>query len=325
MSRGSRGGGRRAHGQHAVRALLERSPAAVAEVVHLQGRRDARLGETLALAQGAGTPLRAASRSELDALAGGGNHQGVVAVLAPEKGASNRRPTGADARGADGEGGAGGGGGHAGGHGAGGAATERSAAGLLEWLSRPDRPAARAPLVLVLDGVQDPHNLGACLRTADAAGADAVLVPKDGAVGLTATVRKVACGAAESVPLFRATNLGRALDELKRAGFWLHGAAGDAAATLWDVRFEGPCAVLCGAEGRGLRRLTRERCDALFRVPMVGTVESLNVSVAAGVALFEVQRQRTTAARALAASGGGTAGGVAGGMAGGMAGGDSLL
>ncbi len=263
----TRGGkARRVHGLHAVAALLERSAGAVAELVHLEGRHDARLKEALARARSAGTPLRVASRAELDALAGGGNHQGVVAVLASSE--ANEA-------------------------GAGGAATERSAAGLLEWLLRPDRAADRAPLVLVLDGVQDPHNLGACLRTADAAGVDAVVVPKDGAVGLNATVRKVACGAAETVPLFRATNLGRTLDELRRAGFWLHGAAGEGDTVLWDVRFDGPCAVLCGAEGRGLRRLTRERCDVLFRVPMAGAVESLNVSVAAGVVLFEVQRQRT--------------------------------
>lgn len=152
--------------------------------------------------------------------------------------------------------------------------------------------AAGAPFLLVLDGVQDPHNLGACLRSADAAGVHGVIVPKDRAVGLTATVRKVASGAAETVPLVTVTNLARALGQLQEAGVWVVGLAGEADQSLYDLDLTGPLALVLGAEGKGLRRLTRERCDFLARLPMAGTVESLNVSVAAGVALFEAVRQR---------------------------------
>lgn len=160
---------------------------------------------------------------------------------------------------------------------------------LPSLLARCTAPA----FLLVLDGVQDPHNLGACLRSADAAGAHGVIVPKDRAVGLTPAVRKVASGAAESVPLVTVTNLARALDELKEAGVWLVGLAGEAEQALYDLDLTGPLALVLGAEGAGLRRLTRERCDFLARLPMAGTVGSLNVSVAAGVALFEAVRQRT--------------------------------
>lgn len=148
-------------------------------------------------------------------------------------------------------------------------------------------------LILVLDGVQDPHNLGACLRTADAAGVHAVIAPRDRAVGLTATVRKVACGAAESVPFFQVTNLARTLRMLQEHGIWLVGAAGEAEKGLFDVDLRGPIALLLGAEEKGLRRLTREHCDLLVRIPMRGAVESLNVSVATGILLYEALRQRS--------------------------------
>lgn len=148
------------------------------------------------------------------------------------------------------------------------------------------------PFLLVLDGVQDPHNLGACLRSADAAGAHAVLIPRDQSVSVTATVRKVASGAAESLPVFQVTNLARTLAELKREGIWLVGAAGDAPQRLYDVDLRGPLALVLGGEGKGLRRLTREACDFLVQIPMLGHVHSLNVSVAAGVCLFEAVRQR---------------------------------
>ena len=150
----------------------------------------------------------------------------------------------------------------------------------------------RAPLVLVLDGVTDPHNLGACLRSADAAGVDAVIVPRDKSADLTPTVRKVACGAAETVPFVRVTNLARALEGLKERGIWLYGAAGEAEASLYDSDLSGPAAIVMGAEGGGLRRLTREACDHLVKLPMAGSVSSLNVSVATGICLFEVVRQR---------------------------------
>ena len=170
-----------------------------------------------------------------------------------------------------------------------GAATRNEAA-LDTLLAALDEP----PFLLVLDGVQDPHNLGACLRTADASGVHAVIVPKDKAVGLTATVRKVASGAAETVPLIAVTNLARTLRDLQQRGIWVTGLAGEAEASLYDVDMKGPQALVMGAEGKGLRRLTRETCDQLVKIPMLGSVESLNVSVATGICLFEALRQRRT-------------------------------
>lgn len=149
-----------------------------------------------------------------------------------------------------------------------------------------------APFLLVLDGVQDPHNLGACLRSADAAGVHAVIVPKDRAVGITPVVSKVACGAAEHVPLIQVTNLARALRQLQDEGVWLLGADERGETSLFDADLKGPLALVLGAEGQGLRRLTREQCDVLISVPMAGSVSSLNVSVATGVCLFEAVRQR---------------------------------
>lgn len=147
------------------------------------------------------------------------------------------------------------------------------------------------PFLLVLDGIQDPHNLGACLRVADAAGVDAVIAPKDRAVKLTPTVRKVACGAAETVPFITVTNLSRTLQQLQDYGVWVYGAAGEAEQTVYEVKLSRPIALVLGAEGAGLRRLTRDSCDQLLRIPMLGTVDSLNVSVAAGIFCFEVVRQ----------------------------------
>lgn len=148
-------------------------------------------------------------------------------------------------------------------------------------------------LILILDGITDPHNLGACLRTADAVGVDVVITPKDNSAPVNATVSKVACGAAETVPVVRVTNLARTLNALKMAGIWLYGAAGEATASLYEMDFKkGSIAILMGAEGKGLRRLTRDYCDGLFSIPMQGSVSSLNVSVATGVSLYEVTRQR---------------------------------
>jgi 23S rRNA (guanosine2251-2'-O)-methyltransferase len=156
---------------------------------------------------------------------------------------------------------------------------------LLETLTGP-------ALLLVLDGVQDPHNLGACLRTADAAGVDAVIVPKDKSASLTPVAHKAACGAAETVPYIEVTNLSRCLEQLQQAGIWITGADGEAEASLYDMDFTGPTAIVLGAEGKGLRRLTKDHCDYLAHIPMAGSVESLNVSVATGVSLFEALRQR---------------------------------
>jgi 23S rRNA (guanosine2251-2'-O)-methyltransferase len=152
--------------------------------------------------------------------------------------------------------------------------------------------ASGPPLVLVLDGVTDPHNLGACLRVADGAGAHAVIAPKDHAVGLNATVAKVASGAAETVPYLMVTNLARSLNEMKERDIRVVGTSDDAQHTLYDLDLSGPLALVLGAEGSGLRQLTRRTCDALVRIPMAGAVESLNVSVAAGVCLYEAMRQR---------------------------------
>jgi len=148
------------------------------------------------------------------------------------------------------------------------------------------------PFVLVLDGVTDPHNLGACLRSADAAGVDLVIAPRDKAAGLTPVVRKVACGAAEVVPFVQVTNLARTLRALQDMGVWIVGTAGEADSLLYDQDMTGPVALVLGAEGGGMRRLTREYCDFLVKLPMAGSVSSLNVSVAAGICLFEVVRQR---------------------------------
>ena len=148
------------------------------------------------------------------------------------------------------------------------------------------------PLLLVLDGVTDPHNLGACLRVADGAGAHAVIAPKDHAAGINAPVAKVASGAAETVPYFMVTNLARTLNELKERSIWVTGTSDDAERTLYDVDFKGPTALVLGAEGAGMRQLTRKTCDQLVRIPMMGAVESLNVSVASGVCLYEARRQR---------------------------------
>ena len=152
--------------------------------------------------------------------------------------------------------------------------------------------ADESPFVLILDGVTDPHNLGACLRTAEAAGVQAVIAPADRAARITPIVRKVACGAAERIPFVRTKNLARMLGRIKEQGIWLYGMDDRGKTCLYDLKLGGPTALIVGAEGRGLRRLTRERCDSLIYLPMAGRVESLNVSVAAAIALYEVVRQR---------------------------------
>ena len=148
------------------------------------------------------------------------------------------------------------------------------------------------PLLLVLDGITDPHNLGACLRVADGAGAHAVIAPKDHAVGVNATVAKVASGAAETIPYFMVTNLARTIGELKERGIRVIGTSDDAPSSLYELDLTGPLALVLGAEGRGMRQLTARNCDQLARLPMKGAVESLNVSVASGICLYEALRQR---------------------------------
>lgn len=156
---------------------------------------------------------------------------------------------------------------------------------LLDGLEEP-------ALLLVLDGVTDPHNLGACLRSADAAGAHAVVIPRDRSASLTPVVRKVACGAAETVPLVAVTNLARTLKQLQQRGLWVVGTAGEADQLIYQVDLKVPSVIVMGAEGSGMRRLTREHCDYLAKLPMAGAVSSLNVSVASGICLFEAVRQR---------------------------------
>ncbi|MGC4365746.1 23S rRNA (guanosine(2251)-2'-O)-methyltransferase RlmB [Hydrogenophaga sp. R2] len=164
----------------------------------------------------------------------------------------------------------------------------RSLDDLLEQLE----PTGEPPLLLVLDGITDPHNLGACLRVADGAGAHAVIAPKDHAAGINATVAKVASGAAETMPYFMVTNLARTLGELKERNIWVIGTSDDAPRTLYQADLKAPVALVLGAEGQGMRQLTRKTCDELVSIPMRGAVESLNVSVASGVCLYEALRQR---------------------------------
>jgi 23S rRNA (guanosine2251-2'-O)-methyltransferase len=242
-----------AYGLHTVAALLQRSPRRVARLLVQSGRHDGRMQKLLGQARRDGIAIEALPRAELDRRCNG-NHQGVIAELQA-----------ADTESAASWG-------------------EADLPGLVE--------AAAEPLLLVLDGVTDPHNLGACLRSADAAGVTAVITPKDNAVGLTPVVRKVACGAAEHVPFIQVTNLARTLQQLQEAGVWIIGAAGEATETLYEQKLTGPLALVLGAEGGGMRRLTKERCDFLVSLPMAGSVSSLNVSVAAGICLFEAVRQR---------------------------------
>jgi 23S rRNA (guanosine2251-2'-O)-methyltransferase len=161
---------------------------------------------------------------------------------------------------------------------------------LLELIDKLDHP----PLLLILDTVQDPHNLGACLRTADAVGVDAVIAPKDRSVGLTDTVRRVACGGAERVPFSQVTNLARLIKQLQEKNIWIIGTDSEASDDIYKADLTGPVALVMGSEGEGLRRLTKESCDKVVRIPMKGSVESLNVSVAAAVCLFEIVRRRMT-------------------------------
>ena len=168
------------------------------------------------------------------------------------------------------------------------ATPQRQEKELPDFLDALEEP----PFLLLLDGVQDPHNLGACLRSAAAAGVHAVLLPRDRSAPITATTRRAASGAAETLPVFRVTNLARVMDSLRQRGIWIIGAAGDADTVLYEADLQGPVALVLGGEGKGLRRLTREHCDVLVKIPMAGAMESLNVSVATGVLLFEAARQR---------------------------------
>ena len=241
-------------GLHAVEALIKNNRHGISELVLLKGRHDKRLSRLVRQAKG--IPYRQVTRKELDSLAQSESHQGVIAYAN--------------------------------------VSSEEAQGRIIKENEMPQflEDIKGTPLILLLDGVTDPHNFGACLRSADAAGVNLVITPKDRSVGLTSSVRKVACGAAETMPICQVTNLVRAMETLKEAGIWIAGAAGEAEGTLYDVDFKGPMAIVMGAEGAGLRRLTRENCDYLIKIPMAGEVSSLNVSVATGICLYEAIRQR---------------------------------
>lgn len=254
MTSGEDGGAAHAGGFHAVEAALKAGRAR--RLVVAEGRGDGRLRRLLDLARRQDVGVERRPRRELDALAPG-RHQGVVAELAG---------TGGDAGFRD--------------------------EGDLEAILDAALGRDRAPLLLVLEGVTDPRNLGACLRSADGAAVDAVVVPRSRTAPLNAAARGVASGAAETVPVIAVANLARTLDWLRQRGLRLVGLAGEGEEAPWSCDLAGPVALLMGSEDKGLRRLSREACDELVRLPMLGTVESLNVSVAAGIALYEAVRQR---------------------------------
>ncbi len=239
-------------GFHAVGVRIKTAPKSVFEVFYDVQRRDVRMRSFLDRARDSGIKLVESDGLRLAKMCGSHGHQGVVARV--------------DAL-----------------------AQVTSLDELLENLEASD---VKNPLLLVLDGVTDPHNLGACLRVADGAGAHAVIAPKDHAAGISAIVSKVASGAAETMPYFMVTNLARTLNELKERSIWCIGTSDDAEKTIYDVDLKGPVALVLGAEGEGMRQLTRKTCDQLVSIPMHGAVESLNVSVASGVCLYEALRQR---------------------------------
>ena len=243
-------------GINAVASAVEHDAEHVREVLIEAGAKNPRLAEIESGACRRDIDVRRVAQQALDGVAGGVRHQGVAARYAAAK-----------------------------------TWDEHDLSGLVEQ-------AGGRALLLVLDGVQDPHNLGACLRSAAAAGATAVVIPKDKAVQVNATVRKTSAGAADSIPVVRVTNLSRTLAELQKLGVWIYGLVGDARASLYALDLRGNVALVLGGEADGLRRLTREHCDQLVSIPMPGLetspgVESLNVSVAAGVTLFEAVRQRS--------------------------------
>ncbi len=241
------------YGLHAVQAIIDSSPQNIQQLFLLKGRNDKRLQSIRAIAEKNNISISIVPREKLDQMISG-NHQGVIAM------------------------------------------TMQAAEVYDETFLKSRLPKMIAdnitPFILVLDGVTDPHNLGACMRSAEAAGVQFVIVPKDNSASLSPTAIKVACGAAAVLPLIRVTNLARTLEWLQSQGVWTVGAAGEAEQHHFQMDLKGSLAIVMGAEGKGLRRLTREHCDSLIRIPMMGEVSSLNVSVATGVCLFEALRQR---------------------------------
>ncbi len=237
------------YGIHSVASVLKSQPHRLLRIHVQQGRQDERVQKILDSAQRESIEIIRDPRKQLDQLAGGGNHQGILAECRPG---------------------------------------EQYDESFLDTLAERH---GRQLFLLVLDGVTDPHNLGACMRTAEAAGVHAVVIPRDNSASITATVRKVAAGAADIVPLVVVTNLARTLKQLQESGVWTIGAAGEATQTLYQTKLKTPMALVMGAEGSGMRRLTKEHCDELIAIPMLGETSSLNVSVATGVCLFEIVRQ----------------------------------
>ncbi len=241
-------------GFHAVNARLERRPETVVELYVSRDRHDERLARLQALADSLDIELQIVDPGRLHALAQSDEHQGVVALVEVSADGSS----GAD----------------------------------FETLLAASLKRQRPPLFLLLDQIQDPHNLGACIRSADAFGADAVVLPKHGSAPLSAVALKAASGATETTPVCTVNNLVQCIETLQAAGIWVLGAEMETEATLFNTTLTGPIAWVLGNEGKGLRRLTRERCDALVAIPMVGAVESLNVSVATAVCLYATQAAR---------------------------------
>ena len=239
-------------GFHAVGVRLKMAPQSIIEIHFEPTRRDARMRQFIDRVKEAGVRLIESDGLRIAKLAGSHGHQGVAARVQ---------------------------------------AIEQVHS-LDELLENLEASGTAQALILVLDGITDPHNLGACLRVADGAGAHAVIAPKDHAAGINATVAKVASGAAETMPYFMVTNLARTLNELKERNIWIIGTSDDADKTIYEVDLKGPVALVLGAEGAGMRQLTRKTCDDLVSIPMQGAVESLNVSVASGVCLYEALRQR---------------------------------
>ena len=258
MSANSNSPSRILFGFHAVLSRLRQHGTSIQEILIDRDRIDARMKDLLKMAEQYNVRTMEVERSRLDGMAGmNGRHQGVIARVVD---------------------------------------TPIPYKDIHDIL---DSDLTEPPFFLILDGVEDPHNLGACLRVADAMGVHAVIAPKDRAVGLNATVRKVASGAAETVPFIAVTNLARTIRELQEAGVFVIGTTLDAAkgmnepTNLLNTKLEGPIAIVLGSEAEGIRRLTAETCDALMTIPMYGSVESLNVSVASGICLYEVRRQRS--------------------------------
>ncbi len=240
-------------GYHAVDSLIRHAPDSVNIVYFQKGQTSRRMKALHELALNQGLKIAEITKTELDKLSSG-RHQGLIADVDPDKSARNFIDE----------------------------------TGLFLLVKKTPNP-----LLLALDGVTDPQNLGACLRSADAAGVTAVILPKDKSADVNDVAKKVACGAAETVPITRVTNLVRTLDALKRRGIWIFGAANQATNNLYQQDFTLPCVLVLGSEGSGMRRLTRETCDYLVSLPMLGRVSSLNVAVAGGIFLYEVMRQRT--------------------------------